>query len=257
MKATFLLLLLFAGSAAAESADTAYAALRVVGKQQGESLLSRVVEVRGRFGAPEPSQWKIVVTEPGARGGLREFDVQRGRVIGERTPATREVGQPINLNQLNLDSDGVFTVANQEAQKVPLPFDRIDYVLRSGNRGGAPVWQLDLLDRRDGRAGGLDVSADTGAILRRDLERPRSASTARPLPSPQDSDRAYLDAHDDEPRGREVYDEDAPPRRRSGDTGRDVGEFFGRVGNRFEKRGRQLKNFFTGNGFTDERGRGR
>jgi hypothetical protein len=254
MKASLLLVLLFAGSLSAESADTAYSALRVVGQQQGEAVLNRVVEVRGRFGAPEPAQWKVVVDDPAARGGLREFDVQRGRVVAERTPASRDLGRPINLNQLNLDSDGAFTVANQEAQKIPVPFDRVDYVLRSGTRGGAPVWQLELFDRRNGRVGSLDVSADTGSVLGRELERPRGRTAARPV---EDDDRAYLEAREGERRPGEVDDEEEGEHRGSGDTLRDVGDFFGRVGNRFEKRGRQLKNFFTGRGFTDERRRDR
>src|SRR6185436_2489679 len=87
--------------------DSAYKALRVYGRKFGEPSLNRVIELRGRTGAPQPAVWKIIANDSGARGGLREIEVQRGRIISERTPTNRSVlGAPMNFNQLNLDSDG-------------------------------------------------------------------------------------------------------------------------------------------------------
>ena len=137
------LLLTAASALAAEPAATAYTALRVVGKESGQGALKRVIEMRGRSGAPQPAVWKIVLSEPGARGGVREVDVQRGKVIGERTPVARgPVGEAMDFSRLNLDSDGVFTIVNQETQKTGQTFDRLDYSLRSGSGGGAPVWTV-------------------------------------------------------------------------------------------------------------------
>src|SRR5215217_8167859 len=66
--------------------DTAYKALRTFGKQSaGEKLLNRVVEVRGRNGVPQPEVWKVIASDPGARGGYVEAEVQRGKIISQRT----------------------------------------------------------------------------------------------------------------------------------------------------------------------------
>src|SRR4051794_19996235 len=87
------------------AAETAYTALRQVGKKGGESSLSRVVEMRGRFGAPEPAMWKITLQDPEARGGVREYEVQQGRITGERAPSGRAAtGTPLDLGKLNIDS---------------------------------------------------------------------------------------------------------------------------------------------------------
>jgi len=220
--------------------DTAYTALRVVGKR-GEDSLNKVAEVKGRFGAPEPQMWKITLLDSGARSGIREFEVQHGQVTGERAPSGRVVtGAALDLGKLNIDSDGAFTIANQEAQKAGQPFDRIDYTL-SGGRSGAPVWRLELFTKRNGRAGEIEVAADSGTVLRRDLH---LGDKTNPAPD----DRAYLRDHpapdagprvapDADPPDRHVYVEDE-------ELGPGITDLFGKIGRHFQKRSKQLKNFF-------------
>jgi hypothetical protein len=143
----------------------------------------------------------------------------------------------MNFTQLNLDSDGAFTIANQEAQKAGIPFDQIDYLLRSGTGGGAPVWQLELSDSKLGRAGGIDIAADTGAILSQRLVMPTGAKHSPvvehrdPPPPPPSSDGKYS---------------------QPGEPFRGVDDFFHRLGKRFQKRGVQMENFFTGKGGKSE-----
>jgi hypothetical protein len=234
---TLLFLTVALTAVAAHAAETAYTALRVMGKQNGSATLDRVVEVRGRAGAPSPEVWKIVLDDPRARGGVREIEVQRGRIIGERSPTARPLNRPMNCNQLNLDSEGAFTIANQEAQKAGVPFQRVDYTLKAGTASGAPVWQLDLFDDRGRGVGSLHIAADTGAILRQEL-------ASRGRVDPREDDRAYVEdgpPHDDG---------DYPPPRSAHerDLGSGLPGFLRRVGRHFERRGRQLENFFTGRG---------
>src|SRR5437867_2269029 len=106
MKSTLFAVALFLAQIAAHAAETAYTALRVVGKESGKEALNHVVELRGRSGSPDPAVWLVVLGEPRARGGIRELEVQRGKIIGERAPAARALGTAMNFNQLNLDSDG-------------------------------------------------------------------------------------------------------------------------------------------------------
>jgi hypothetical protein len=226
---------------AAHAADTAYSALRVVGKQSGSATLDRVVEVRGRAGAPSPEVWKIVIDDPRARGGIREVEVQRGKIIGERLPTARSLNRPMNFNQLNLDSEGAFTIANQEAQKARVPFQRVDYTLKSGTASGAPVWQIDLFDERGRSVGSLHIAADTGASLRQELASGERAYS-------REDDHAYVE--DVPPRDAE---DESPRVVREHDTGSGLPGFFRRVGRHFERRGRQIENFFTGRGGSRER----
>lgn len=232
MKAPFLLGLFVVITCAAQAADTAYSALRVIGKRDGQEILNHVLELRARGGAPHPAVWKVIIDEPRARGGVRELEVQRGRIIGERTPNARTVGSPMNFNQLNLDSEGAFTIADQEAQKTGVVFSRVDYLLKSGTNGGAPVWELELFDGQSGRLGLVSIAADSGTVLHRQLDR---------SPGPGSNDRDYLEDRRDPPPGdEERYRDDDRP---SSGT---LPAFFNRVGRHFQKRGRQLENFFTG-----------
>jgi hypothetical protein len=240
MKSALLLGLVLLPLGALQAADTAYSALRVIGKRDGQDILNHIVEVRGHAGSPQPAGWTIVIDDPHARAGVREVEVERGKVASERTPTSHGVGSPMNFNQLNLDSEGAFTIANQEAQKANVPFDHVDYVLKAGTGGGAPVWEMDLYDGKSGRVGAVEVAADSGTILRRQLDAHRP-----------DDDHAYLDDHHNPPpppRSSGGRDDD-PGFSQSGEPFRSVPDFFHRLGKRFEKRGHQLENFFTGKPF--------
>lgn len=229
MKLSLILGVLFCATAASlHAADTAYSALRVYGKKEGEQSLYRVVELRGKGGTPQPTSWKLTIDDPRARGGVREIEVRGGRIAGERTPVGGDFGKPMNFTQLNLDSDGVFTVANQEAEKRGVAFDRIDYTLSSGSGGGAPLWTIELFEGRNGRVATLRVAADSGAIVEQNFSGERRF----------DGDRAYVE--DDNRRTR------PPEYRGERDAGEEVGDFFKRIGRHFQKRGKQLNNFFTG-----------
>lgn len=239
---TLVLALVFAAlpSLALAENDTAYKALRIFGKKFGDQQLNRVFEVRGRAGSPQPQVWKISTADPGARGGVMEADVQRGKIISQRTPTTRgDTGTPLDLNSLNLDSDGAFTVANQEMEKRNAPFDRIDFVLRGATPGRPPVWFLDLYDGANGKIASFQISADTGTVLQQDVGQPRNA------PDPYANDRDYVNQPPPPgQRGERVEREGGYSQ--SGEKFRGVGDFFHRLGKRMERRGTQLKRFFGG-----------
>lgn len=238
MKLLLIVGVLFASVIApVHAAETAYSALRVYGKKEGEQALYRVVEVRGKSGTPQPSTWKLTIDDPRARGGVRELEVRGGRISSEKTPVGREFGPPMNFTQLNLDSDGVFTVANQEAEKRGIPFDRLDYTLSSGSGGGAPLWTVDLFEGRNGKVGTMRIAADSGTIVEQNFGPDRRFESDREYvePKPREDSRRYAE--------RERRD---PEYRDESDPGAEVGAFLNRVGRHFQKRGRQLSNFFTG-----------
>jgi hypothetical protein len=234
-----------AAALAAEQAATAYTALRTVGKQKGQDVLSRVVELRGRNGTPQPAVWKIILAESGSRGGVREIEVQRGNIISERTSSSRSAhGEAMDFSRLNLDSEGVFTIINRETEQQGRPFDRIDYALHSGPGGGVPVWTVELYDGARGRVGTMQIAADSGVILS------QSKTNAPITNAPPTTDRDFV--QNNPPPPPPGNGSPYPPRSyndghsQPGEPFRGVGDFFHRLGNRMQRRGEQLENFFTG-----------
>jgi hypothetical protein len=167
MRLVFLFVLLAAAAAPALASDTAYHALRTLGAARGEKILNQVIEVQGRDGTPQPETWTVTVDDPMARGGVRVFEIRNGRVTSERAPVSRTAGQPVvmDFNKLNLDSSGAFTVAEQEAVRARIGFDGADYVLRSDETRGVPVWVVQLLDRDHRPVGKIQIAADNGLVL--------------------------------------------------------------------------------------------
>jgi hypothetical protein len=158
---------LLAAVAQAAEGDSAYTSLRAAQKVAGES--ATLLEMTGNRGEPGPADWKIVFSDPSARGGIREVTASGHEIISQRTPLRgyTDVGtqQPIALNRLNLDSGGAFDVANKQAVAKQLPFNWIDYSLRANNVTGAPMWVLRLFNNLGAQVGVLQVSAEDGSII--------------------------------------------------------------------------------------------
>ena len=145
--------------------ETAYEALRHLSSQRGQKTLEQVLELRGTEGTPQPAAWKVLLGDPLARGGIREFEITQGKVLSERTPVAAGLDDTatVDFQKLNLDSSGAFTLAEEEARKRKLGFDHVEYQLRRGSNG--PEWILQLFAEGKGRIGTLHIAADSGAIL--------------------------------------------------------------------------------------------
>lgn len=164
-----LVILPLAVPVAALGRDTAYQALRTIGKERDQSLLQRVVEVKGRNGTSQPEKWTVVLDDPLARGGVREIEVANGHIVSERTPVKAYSGKAdgiaMNFQKLNLDSEGAFTVASDEARNAKVGFEAVDYVLRCDDANAAPTWVLQLLDEHQRSLGSITIAADNGTVL--------------------------------------------------------------------------------------------
>ena len=155
-----------AGASAQSGQLPAYSALRTVGRERGESLLSTLVEMKGSDGNPQPARWMLSFKDVAARGGIREFVVTSSGIASERTPvAAQALVEPGTMAAagLNLDSTGAFTAANKEADKIKLGFSSLDYRLQ--NRRGAPVWTVRLFDAGGIEVGMIEISAKDGSIV--------------------------------------------------------------------------------------------
>jgi hypothetical protein len=147
--------------------NTAYNALRLVGNLRGEQTLKQVLFVSGESGNPQPGMWIIVLDDPAARGGVRELQIVSDQVASERTPVGSDLagGKTIDLNQLNLDSDGAYQVAAEEAKKNGASFDRVNYRLTVDPETAKPTWTVRLLDTQQQEVGIVKVAADNGSLL--------------------------------------------------------------------------------------------
>ena len=241
MRTALLAFTILLASQAARAA-TAYEALRVLGKQKHEALLDNVTEVRGDKGAPQPHVWRILVKDAAARGGAKEFSVTGNRVTGEQ--AARASGSPMNMSQLNLDSDGVHTVAEREAKKVAFAYDHASYTLRAGSKGGSPVWEIRLTDEKTGDSAMLNIAATTGNVLATEgLVKRTKPVAAVPVPAPATAPRYQPEP--EEPVERPAARGLTPGiQRASEETSQALDRFGNRVGNHLDRRGRQIGDFF-------------
>ncbi len=157
------------GLFAAHAGETAYAALRAV-KQQRPDLIPKLVEIEGARGATQPDSWTFLFQDSEARGGVRELVLQNGAILSERTPLRGYGGvgdlPVIPVDRLNLDSNGAFQLANQEAVRLGVGFHWVNYTLRADANGKAgALWNLELIDHLGIPVGGMTVSAETLKIV--------------------------------------------------------------------------------------------
>lgn len=226
--------------------ESAYQALRVIGSSRGEAMMNRVIEVQGRHGSSQPGSWKITVDDSSARGGVRELEVSNGKIVSERTPVRAYAGSSasavMDFKRLNLDSEGAFTVVNQEASKARLGFDNVDYVLRRDDAGTTPVWLIQLNDVDGRRVGSYQISADNGAIMR------KGAGARVEMDRPSDGDIVVHDRDDRDRRergdDRGDSDEGSRPRRKN---------IFHEMDKYLHRAGGQLQEWTTGRRTIDRR----
>lgn len=209
-------------------AESAYEALRSFGSARGQGQLNHVIEVQGRNGGPQPRSWKILLDDASARGGVREVEIRKGEIISERTPVREYTGAgataAMDFKKLNLDSEGAFKIADSEARKARVGFDKVDYTLRIGDQNAAPIWVMELLNSEGRKIRTVRVSADTGAIVReRGIAAPRQGRETdedfvpdRRTPRERESRSRHDDiAQERDPerentRGRDYVEEDEP-----------------------------------------------
>jgi hypothetical protein len=153
----------------AQENATAYEALRVVGTQLGDGALNHIVSVTGIEGDPQPDKWKVILENPGGRGGMRELQVTDERIASDR-PGGRQAagsteGATIDTARLNLDSNGAYAVASHTAEKSHTQFATVSYILRSDERG-EPVWIVTLLSKSSRPVGTIHIGATAGTVRR-------------------------------------------------------------------------------------------
>lgn len=159
MRGIFLLL-----AVAAIQAARAGSALEAV-KQLPAGEAARLAHIEGRDGTPSPDRWYVIVHDPAAENGVREYAIEDGRIAATRSLsqfADRVTdGDILAAGSLKIDSDAALKIAQGYAEANQMKFEKVDYSLEQNS--DATVWRLKCFDR--GQAAELTVSAETGAVL--------------------------------------------------------------------------------------------
>ena len=163
--------------------DTAYQALHVLTRERPNIGLTRVLKVEGLNGSPQPAVWKIVLDDPSARGGIREFEVSNDSVTSEKTPIQAYSGSAegvvMDFKKLNIDSAAAFVIANNEATTAKVGFDQVNYLLHCNTSNTAPTWVLTLMNDQKKKVGTLEIEADSATVVRREGFRGGEIGVAR------------------------------------------------------------------------------
>src|SRR6201993_1843776 len=190
---------------------TAYAALRTVGSSRGEKVLSQVLAISGEGSGAQPNRWKVWIDDPAARGGVRELEVSGDQITSERTPVKSEWagGKDMDLAHLNLDSDGAYQVATQEARTKGIEFSKVQFQLAADRETGKPGWTVQMADAKDQRVGAIKVNADSGTIV--------SSAWGADAPNlvaqrtSENSDERFLNSSESQTPAHNSKDEEAAP----------------------------------------------
>jgi hypothetical protein len=203
--------ILFAGISHAQA--TAYAALRTVGSSRGEKVLSQLLAVSGEGSNAQPTRWKIWIDDPAARGGVRELEVSGNQITSERTPVKSEWagGKNMDLAHLNLDSDGAYQVATQEAKKKGIEFSKLQFQLAADRSTGKPGWTLLMADGKDQRVGAIKINADSGTTVS-SAWGPDTPNLLAQQRTTENSDERFLNSTESQTPARHTQEQEQAPR---------------------------------------------
>ena len=162
-------------------------ALTVLNRDVPGKPLDRVVQVVGIRGQHQPKEWRIVVRDEAQPEVFHLYMIQGQRVV--RREAVRKdyrgevPEEAIRYQDLRIDSNRVFMIADREAKAAKIGFDSVNYELRCPEFSQQPVWFVDLRDSRGGTVGRIFLSAKTGLVLNR-IWYPSTKDVATSKPSP-------------------------------------------------------------------------
>ncbi len=157
---------------------------------------ARVARIEAREGTPEPERWHILVSDPSAENGLKEFVVAGGAIVAER--GISQFSESLTPGQMlgdgvRFNSDRAAQIAQQFAQANAVTVATIAYQLRKDTPTAIPLWRLTCFDSIGREVGSLTFTATKGAVIstqgfpiepppREEKPRERPRITAAPPP---------------------------------------------------------------------------
>lgn len=168
IRGILLILLVCTSSAFAGNAGSAILALRAVADQP-YAANATMVELKGERADPMPAEWRILLADPSARGGVREVSVVNGAITSERTPLKgfQNVSEMLAIQtpEVSVDSSSLFQTVQEHANDARVAFHWLDYTLRTDADTSKPVWTIRLYDDLGAIVGTMGIAAHGGAIV--------------------------------------------------------------------------------------------
>ena len=145
-------------------------ALRLFQTARNSAPLPKLAELRGNGGLPQPTQWSILAYDRESPLYVRAYVVRVGKVTDAGNsqalyPAKLPEGF-LDPTRLRIDSIAAFEILNLHAAAAGVRFDSTDYLLRCRPYDTEPIWRLTALDRARRPVGTVDLSGETGVVLR-------------------------------------------------------------------------------------------
>ena len=147
---------------------SAIAAIKLLPKDAAK----RLARIEAREGSPWPERWYLLVYDPAAQFGLREYVVADGELAASRTLSQFADGlkatDVIGADAVKFDSDAVASLAARFPVANGARFGSINYELGKYGENDAPAWRATVLNEKGNPLGVLIITAQKGVLERHD-----------------------------------------------------------------------------------------
>ncbi len=179
-----ILVALFAFTACAfAQGKSAIAALKLLPKDAAK----RLARIEAREGAPWPERWYLLVHDPAAQFGLREFVVADGALTASRTLSQfadeLKPADVIGADVVKFDSEAVASLAARFALANGARFGSVNYELGKYGENDAPAWRATVMNDKGDTLGVLIITAQKGVVERHDGFDNKPAETVAEKPA--------------------------------------------------------------------------
>ena len=145
-------------------------ALEMIAHRYGDQSVEWIAEMRAVGGIPQPNEWEVLTYNKRSPLLMHWFHVGGGRARDEGIDTAHYPSRPpagfLKRTAIKVDSVAAFTIAEGEARKARMAFDRVNFNLRVREFSREPIWRLELIDAERKLNGKVYLSGDSGEVLR-------------------------------------------------------------------------------------------
>ena len=147
---------------------SAIAALKLLPKDAAK----RLARIEAREGAPWPERWYLLVHDPAAQVGLREYVVADGALTASRTLSQfadeLKPADVIGADVVKFDSEAVASLAARFSMANGARLGSVNYELGKYGENDTPAWRATVMNEKGDPLGVLIITAQKGVVERHD-----------------------------------------------------------------------------------------